>query len=129
MVSEDNFLTPATAARPAQAVVEAFESVTVVYVSGEIDMTTRDAVERIVNREIDTGTGAVVIDLTDVTFFGSSGLQLLANARARAQGAGRPLRLVANSRTVLRPLAITSLDDIFPVHATTSEAVSAAQQA
>lgn len=56
------------------------------------------------------GRGRLVCDLTGVTFFGASGLAALERTAALAAEAGVALRLVADSRTVLRPLQLTGLD-------------------
>ena len=122
---EGDFPTPAAATQSASAAVDAMGPVSVVHVSGEIDMTSRDAVERVLNRTVDGRPDAVVVDLSAVTFFGSSGLQMLAEARAHAAAIAVPLRLVASSRRVLRPLEITGMTTVFPVYASVAEAVSA----
>jgi anti-anti-sigma factor len=124
MGTDGEFPTPSAAGSRGQAAVEAIGSTTVVHVSGEIDMTSRDAVERSLNRVIDGRPDAVVVDLTDVAFFGSSGLQMLVEVRRRAQELGVSLRLVANTRKVLRPLEITGMTSVFPVRQTVAEAVS-----
>lgn len=114
---------PADAAPPALAAVDTLGPVSVVHVSGEIDMTSRDAVERVLTRAVDSRPETVVVDLSDVTFFGSSGLQMLAEARAHAAANQVTLRLVASSRRVLRPLEITGMTMAFRVYASVAEAV------
>jgi anti-anti-sigma factor len=124
MGSEGGFPTPADAMGPASAAVDTMGAVSVVHVAGEIDMTSRDTVERAVNHALDGHPDAVVVDLSAVTFFGSSGLQMLAEARAHATASAVPLRLVACSPRVLRPLEITGMTTLFPVYASVAEAVS-----
>jgi anti-sigma B factor antagonist len=124
MGSEGSSPTPADAAPPAMAAVDTMGRVSVVHISGEIDMTSRGAVERVLTRTVDGRPEAVVVDLSGVTFFGSSGLQMLAEARAHAAANAVPLRLVASSRKVLRPLEITGMTTAFPVYASVAEAVS-----
>jgi anti-sigma B factor antagonist len=125
MGADGGFPTPADATPPALAAVDNLGPVAVIHVSGEIDMTSRDAVERVLTRTVDGRPETVVIDLSEVTFFGSSGLQMLAEARAHAAANKVALRLVASSRKVLRPLEITGMTAAFPVYATVPEAVSA----
>jgi anti-anti-sigma factor len=124
MGSDGGFPTSADAVPPALVAVATIGPVTVVHISGEIDMTSRDAVERVLNRTVDNRPEAVVVDLSAVTFFGSSGLQMLAEARAHATAHEVPLRLVASSRKVLRPLEITGMTTLFAVYASVTEAVS-----
>lgn len=115
---------PADVSPMASATVDAVGPVRVVHVSGEIDMTSRAAVERVLTRTVDDHPTAVVVDLSGVTFFGSSGLQMLAEARARASANAVTLRLVASTSRVLRPLEITGMSMVFPVYASVAEAVS-----
>jgi anti-sigma B factor antagonist len=124
MGSDGLFPTPADAAPPALAAVDTMGPVSVVHVSGEVDMTSRDAVERVLTRAVDGRPEAVVVDLSEVTFFGSSGLQMLAEARAHAAANQVPLRLVAASRRVLRPLEITGMTTAFRVYPSVAEAVA-----
>ncbi|MFI9383417.1 STAS domain-containing protein [Kutzneria sp. NPDC052558] len=123
--SDGDLPTPADATPPATAAVDTLGPVSVVHVSGEVDMTSRDAVERVLTRTVDGRPEAVVIDLSEVTFFGSSGLQMLAEARVHAAAVHVPLFLVATTRRVLRPLEITGLTMAFTVYATVADAVSA----
>jgi anti-anti-sigma factor len=123
MGSDGVFPTPADAIPPALASVDTLGQVSVVHVSGEIDMTSRDAVERVLTRAVDGLPEVVVVDLSDVTFFGSSGLQMLAEARVHAAANQVPLRLVASSRRVLRPLEITGMTMAFRVYGSVAEAV------
>jgi anti-anti-sigma factor len=53
---------------------------------------------------------AVVCDLGGVTFFGASGLDVVATAQQSALARHVRLVLVAGHRTVLRPLRLTALD-------------------
>lgn len=122
--TEGGFPSPAGAAGMASATVDAVGAVSVVHISGEIDMTTRDSVERVVTRTVEDRPAAVVIDLSGVTFIGSSGLQMLAETRSHAAANAVPLRLVASGPRVLRPLEITGMTTVFSVYASVAEAVS-----
>jgi anti-anti-sigma factor len=122
--SDGGFPASADAIPPASAAVDRLGPVSVVHISGEVDMISRAAVERVVNRTVDGHPETVVIDLSGVTFFGSSGLQMLAQARAHAAASHVALRLVASSRKVLRPLEITGMTVAFAVYATVADAVS-----
>jgi anti-anti-sigma factor len=124
MGSDGGFPTPSDSAPPALAAVDTLGSVSVVHVRGEIDMTSRDAVERVLTRAVDSRPTVVVVDLSEVTFFGSSGLQMLAEARVNAAANQVALRLVASDRKVLRPLEITGMTTVLPVYASVADAVS-----
>lgn len=88
---------------------------TVVAVIGELDMLTTPLLESRVSAELAEGPAALVLDLSGVSFLGSSGLALLVQTRDLATERGIPLRLVAESQPVLRPLTATGLDSLFVI--------------
>jgi anti-anti-sigma factor len=57
---------------------------------------------------------AVTLDLTGVTFFGSAGLSVLLEHRAKCEELGSELRIVAG-RLIERVLAVTGLAEVLPV--------------
>ncbi len=57
----------------------------------------------------------VVVDLTAVDFFGSSGINVLVQAQRQCQTRWIPLRVVATSRAVLRTLQISGLDTVLDI--------------
>jgi anti-sigma B factor antagonist len=101
----------------------------VVTVAGEIDLLTvarlRSAVaagfDKLRDGEI------LVIDLTDVTFLGSPGLQVLVDVTQAARRRREPLRLVVDhTRPVIRPIELTGLDDFLALFDTVDDALRAA---
>ena len=88
---------------------------TVLTVRGEVDMLTSTQLrDRLLPHVRDT-VPHVIVDLTDVGFFGLAGLTVLVNARQAAMAAGITLCLVASTRPVLLPLTITGLDSVFDI--------------
>ena len=96
----------------------------VVTVSGEVDLyTARDLMASIDETFTQPGLGAVVIDLTGVSFLGSSGLGTLADLATRAPASRRPdearipVRLVSrpDNRAVVRPWVTMNLQQILPL--------------
>jgi anti-sigma B factor antagonist len=90
---------------------------TTVCVSGEIDSTTapglRNCLLEVIARP---GSGAVEVDLRQVTFLDSAGLSALATAHRAAEAAGRVLQVrCGTTRAVVRPLQITGLWAVFAV--------------
>jgi len=67
----------------------------VVGLSGEIDMANAPAIGRIIVRNI-TGAGAVLIDLTEVTFLDSGGVRLLDMLVGDLEDHGTPMRFVVD---------------------------------
>lgn len=98
----------------------------VVTVAGEIDVLTVDRLRVAVSDGFDQlPEGAIlVIDLTDVTFLGSSGLQALVEATRAALRRREPLRIVVDhTRPVIRPIELTGLDDVLALFYTVEQAL------
>jgi anti-sigma B factor antagonist len=66
---------------------------TIVQVSGEIDLATKDEFADAVTQALAGATSLVVIDLHDITFMGSIGLSVLLSANEQAGRARRRLRI------------------------------------
>lgn len=81
-------------------------------VTGEVDMLTAPLLAARVRDHFSAAGGALVVDMTGVSFLGSAGLAVLAEAANLAAGQSSPLRVVADSAAVLRPLQVTGLDDV-----------------
>ncbi|MFD4867057.1 STAS domain-containing protein [Streptomyces sp. NPDC058412] len=60
------------------------------------------------------GSAEIVVDLTDLTFCDSAGLNALLQARPTAQGLGRRVQLHDPSRQMTRLLERTGADQFFP---------------
>lgn len=99
--------------------------VAVVHVVGDVDMSSVAPFASAVRRELDTCPTALVMDLLDVGFCGSAGLNVLVQARNHAESTRTGVRLVATRPAVLRPLEIMGLTQLFPVHQSVNAAVSA----
>jgi anti-anti-sigma factor len=84
-------------------------------VFGEVDSSTSPLLRDRLLEHLRPACARLVVDLTEVTFFGAAGLGVLVAARAAAETAGIRTCLVARTRVVLRPLTITGLDSVFDV--------------
>jgi anti-sigma B factor antagonist len=89
-------------------------STRVLRASGEIDILSAPALRDVLLTALDA-VPSVVLDLSEVSFLGSSGLAVLVEAREQAQRDGRQLRLVRPSRIVARALEATGLLELFEV--------------
>lgn len=76
---------------------------------GEIDSSSSPVFERHLDAVFEGRLDELVVDLCAVTFLDSAGLCVLAAAHRRAREQGVPMRLLASSRAVVRPLQITGL--------------------
>lgn len=79
-------------------------------VSGEIDLTTGHKLEQALLRAADRAT-TVVLDLTQVDFFDSTGLQVLLDADVRARENQHRLVVAAGESEAARVLELTQVVD------------------
>ncbi|SER76612.1 anti-anti-sigma factor [Lentzea xinjiangensis] len=102
------------------------DGVGVVRVGGEIDTSTTGDLWVVVEAETGRAARAVVVELSEVTFFGSAGISLLIQARQAARDHGIGFAVAAEQTTVLKPLRIAQIDELLPVRADLAGAVAAA---
>ncbi|WP_432127644.1 STAS domain-containing protein [Streptomyces sp. bgisy082] len=67
----------------------------------------------------------VVADMSGVSFIDSSGINMLLTAHQQLSDAKGRLRLAAPTDNVLRVLALTGVDTVFPCHPTLQDALGA----
>jgi anti-anti-sigma factor len=79
---------------------------------GEIDLANRDLLDIQIAELWDSGWETVILDLSEVTFIDSSGLQVLMGHHHRAAQAGSRFAVVDGSPMVSRVLALTGLDRV-----------------
>ena len=100
----------------------------VVGLAGEVDAVTVDkaaaAVDDALGRTAGRG-GTVILDLTEVTFFASVGLNLLVRLRQEVEARQVDVRLAVSTTAVLRPLQLMGLGRLFPTFPTLDEALGA----
>jgi len=96
---------------------------------GELDLHTVAQLRLSLAEALESGAGAVVVDLGDVTFIDSTGLAALLNALRRLTRAGRRLVLACEDGPVLRVLRLTRLDSTFAINASADEALRAVRDA
>lgn len=109
-------------------VAHAARDALVVEVAGEIDLYTVDRFRTAVAAGFDQlhDGEVLVIDLTDVTFLSSTGLQALVEVTQAARRRRQPLRIVVDhTRPVIRPLKLTGLDDVLALFNTIDDALRA----
>jgi anti-sigma B factor antagonist len=97
----------------------------VVVLAGEIDVDTADVVLDALRLGIVSGAPAVVADLTEVSFFGSTGISTLITAHELAEQHCRGFHVVAPHRAVKRPLQVTGVADVLSLYDSVDEALSA----
>ncbi|NKZ08893.1 STAS domain-containing protein [Actinomadura latina] len=97
---------------------------TVVRVQGDIDVVSRTRFEETLFEVVDTDEPTVV-DMREVTFCDSTGLNALVAANRRAIGRGSHIALVALPPRVQRVFRITGIDKFIPIYDTLREAIVA----
>ena len=91
-------------------------------VAGEIDLLSAPEFEEVVAHVLADAPEILVVDLREVTFFCSAGLQVLAVAHRRL--AERALRVVSDSDVTTRPITTTGLDTWIGVYGTPEQALA-----
>jgi len=103
------------------------DGVVVVSIAGELDMLTVQKVTPLLDDAITRGK-PVIVDMSALSFFSSSGLSLLARLDEQRRQERADVRLVADQRVVVRPLHLTGLHDLFPLHPRLDDALVAIGQ-
>lgn len=99
------------------------DGVSVVAVTGEIDVATAPDLRDCLVAQAADGVSAIVVDLTGVSFIDSTALGVLVGAFRRQEEAGGTLKLVVTEPRILKVLEITALTSVFPVFSSVDEAV------
>ena len=101
------------------------ESVELLSVSGELDMSNSSELRRRVERAVREGRDRVVIDLDRLEHMDSSGLAALIDGHQLTEARGGRLALVITSESVRRTVEVRGLDRLFRIVASVDEAVAA----
>ena len=93
-------------------------------VRGEVDLAAVPDLEADLEAAIRESVGALVVDLTDVSFIDSSGLQVLLRARALLGRADRALVLICPHGRVRRVFELAGVSDVFLFYPTAEAAMA-----
>jgi len=96
----------------------------VVHVVGEVDMSNAPTLLAAVLDAcaVVSEPAPLVVDLTGVDFFGSSGITVLVQAHQRCRAQRTPLRVVSTGRAVPRTLHIAGLDKVLDIRDSVADA-------
>lgn len=97
--------------------------VTVVRVSGEVDVYTAPGLDEVLSSEVESGHMRLILDLTRVDFLDSTGLGVLVKALKRTREGGGGLAVVAVHERITKVFRITGLDAVMPLASTVDEAL------
>lgn len=98
----------------------------VIQADGEIDLGTADRLDGLVREVLDGqfDPKTIVLDMSGVRFLATAGLTLLKNVQEQCASDGIVLWIVAGSRAVTRPLALTGLTASITVLPSREESMS-----
>ena len=99
-------------------------SLAVVSVGGEVDLDTASQLNDHALDAVREVSPHVVLDLSGVTFMDSTGLKVMLSIQRRATLAGGSFAVACPGRPVRKILALTGLDQTFPIHDTLAEATA-----
>jgi anti-sigma B factor antagonist len=100
--------------------------IAVLKVDGDIDLATVPALEAAIDEALIPKPTGLVIDLSEVGFLASAGLQALVATHNNVSESAQ-FAVVANSAATSRPIQLTGLDQIFALYPTLDEALTAVQ--
>lgn len=89
----------------------------VIRLAGDVDIQSRPLLAAEVDGFVASGRCTVVVDLADVGFLDSTGLQLFLRLRGVAQERGGAVRLRSANNRVLRILEVTGVTPLFVLEA------------
>ncbi|MEU1045892.1 STAS domain-containing protein [Streptomyces sp. NPDC005897] len=104
-------------------VVTATDGVRVVSLAGEIDHDSGDILSRALDA-CDTPRPRIVVDLRQVTFMDSSGINIFIAAHRKVSEADGWLRLAAPGEAVMRTLSLVGVDAVIDCRETLRQALS-----
>ena len=102
---------------------------TVLDVGGEVDVYTAPRLRERLVELIDGGARKVVVDLSRVDFLDSTGLGALIGARRKTHAFMGSFAIVCTQERMLKLFRITSLDKVFAIRDSRSEALARPERA
>ncbi|WP_327387593.1 STAS domain-containing protein [Streptomyces sp. NBC_01207] len=106
--------------------VKTLDGAVVLTLAGELDHDTAQPLRDALDGALAPGR-RLLVDMADLGFCDSTGLNVLLNTRLAAQEAGAGLELAGLHGPVARMFRITGADGVFPVHADVTEALRTPQ--
>lgn len=96
----------------------------VLELAGEIDMSTAGQLREALRDLTLHHAQQLIIDMAGLDFCDSTGISVLVAARTHALVADASIALTCVPSHLVQALRVVGLDQIFPIHATTSEAIA-----
>lgn len=110
---------------------EICDAAVVVSAGGEIDTGTVETLishlDKALEAAADHPTRLLIVELGDVTYFGSAGLNAVLGCYERGLSDGVTVRVVASNAEVMMPIEVTKLDNVLKPYQTVSDALNGTQ--
>lgn len=91
------------------------QAIVVAHVAGEVDMLTGPSLQSHLDQALATRPERLIVDLSQVTFLGSTGLAVLINTQEAATSQGTTFQLRGIGRAAARVLQATNLTFFFQI--------------
>ena len=105
--------------------IDTDRDVVIAHVTGEVDLANASTISADISSQVPNNALGVVLDLTDTTYFDSSGVQLVFDLFERLRRRQQGLRLsVPEGAPIRRVLGVVRLDETVPILPTVEEAVA-----
>jgi anti-anti-sigma factor len=101
----------------------------VLRVSGEVDLSVKDQFERALASAVKGAHSPLVIDLTDVRYLDSMGLNALVRAKSQMVARNDELHIVLKNPHLQKVFRILGFYELFRIHESLDDALRAAAQA
>ena len=99
--------------RPFRCAVAQQDGATHLRPEGDLDMSTVEELERLLDTALDDGANRIVVDLRGLGFMDSTGITLLTRYNNAARRDGFDLALVQGHKRIARLFSLTGLDEYF----------------
>jgi anti-sigma B factor antagonist len=99
--------------RPFRCDIAQRDGTTYVRPEGDLDMSTVEDVERLLNGALDAGAKRIVVDLRSLSFMDSTGITLLTRFNNAAARDGFDLALIQGHERIARLFSLTGLHEYF----------------
>jgi anti-anti-sigma factor len=98
---------------------------TVIRVTGRVDASVAPQFEELLKAHVQAAHSHIVLELDGTDYISSAGVRALISAQKALKGKGGAVLLAQPSERVKEVLQIAGLDALFPVYASTEDAVGA----
>lgn len=97
---------------------------TVLRLRGEVDLFTAPRLRAALGELADSGRWELIVDMSDVEYFGTAGLAALAGALADIRRHGGSLKLACPHPHVLKLFQLTDMNKVFRIYPSVDEALA-----